>query len=355
MRYKQMKPIKYAEFCAGIGGFRMGFAMSKYNSICVYKNEIDDKCEKTYFDNYGELFDSKDIFSVDSYSLPKFDILCSGFPCQPFSIAGSRQGFSDNRGKIIFKLLEIISINRPPIVFLENVPNIARHERGDTLSKIIGELEGMAYSVFTKIIDSSEFGLPQSRPRLYIIAFRNNGFSNINFSFPTGNSTRKTIRDILKHGDNSIPISKKWHEYIDLYTNKKSVETLSFAPPKTRTKLERKSLDCNLDDCILQIRSSGIRAYSLDGQFPTFAVSNSGGGAMIPVLTKERRHINLVEMKRLMGFDDDFIFTINRTDSIKQLANAVCPPVIHELFNGIAEILINTSAKKELSPNSYAV
>jgi len=355
MRHSQIRPIRYAEFCAGIGGFRMGISTSKYSSVCVYKNEIDDKCEKTYFDNFGELFDSKDIFSVDSCALPKFDVLCSGFPCQPFSIAGSRQGFLDNRGKIIFKLLEIISVCCPPVVFLENVPNLARHERGDTLSKIINELERMEYSVFTKIIDSSEFGLPQSRLRLYIVAFRNNEFSNVNFSFPTGNSTRKTVRDILNHGDNSIPISNKWHEYIDLYTNKKNIEALSFAPPKTRIKLERKAADCNLDDCILQIRSSGIRAYSLDGQFPTFAVSNSGGGAMIPVLTKERRHINLTEMKRLMGFGDNFVFTINRTDSIKQLANAVCPPVIHELFDDITKVLLSSAEFNESPMKSYAV
>lgn len=87
----------------------------------------------------------------------------------------------------------------------------------------------------------------------------------------------------------------------------------------------------------MQIRSSGIRAYSLDGQFPTFAVSNSGGGAMIPVLTKERRHLSVLEMKRIMGFPDTFSFGVSRTDSIKQLANAVCPPVICAIYNEIVK------------------
>jgi len=354
MRSNLFESITYAEFCAGIGGFRKGIAMSKHTSNCVYRNEIDYKCEKTYLDNYGEVFDSRDIFSIESNILPDFDILCSGFPCQPFSIAGARHGFTDNRGKIIFKLLEIITFKKPLIVFLENVPNLARHEQGKSLSLIISKLENIGYTVYSKIIDSMDFGLPQSRPRLYIVAFQNSLYAGLSYSFPKGTAQQKTIRCILNDGDKTIPISNRWNEYIDLYTNKKSIDELSFVPPKTRTCLERKSLNCDLDDCILQIRSSGIRAYSLDGQFPTFAVSNSGGGAMIPVLTKERRHISLIEIKRLMGFDDDFIFTINRTDSIKQLANTVCPPVICEIFDSIIDAIKNCS-RIDSSSNSYSI
>lgn len=105
-------------------------------------------------------------------------------------------------------------------------------------------------------------------------------------------------------GDYSIPISDKWQEYIDLYTNKIRECDVSFELPKTRRHLERIAANCDLNDCVFQIRSSGIRAYSLDEPFPTFAVSNSGGGAMIPVLSKERRHINLTEIRRIMGFPE---------------------------------------------------
>ena len=145
------------------------------------------------------------------------------------------------------------------------------------------------------------------------------------------------MRSCLNNGDYSIPISDKWQKYIDLYTGRIMESDLGFKLPKTRKKLERASKNVDLDDCVFQIRSSGIRAYSLDDPFPTFAVSNSGGGAMIPVLSKERRHLNLIEMKRLMGFPDDYIFPVSRTAAIKQLANAVCPPVIKEIANNIAE------------------
>jgi DNA (cytosine-5)-methyltransferase 1 len=345
----KFEKLTYAEFCAGIGGFRKGIAMSKHFAKCVYTNEIDEKCEQTYYDNYGETFDSRDIFSIDSSALPDFDMMCSGFPCQPFSIAGARDGFSDDRGKVIFKLLEIISIKKPSIVFFENVPNLARHKKGESLSLITKYLVNEGYDVYSKIIDSKYFGLPQSRPRLYIVAIQTHKLPSVLYTFPEETSQRKIIRDIINEGDNSIPISDRWQEYIKYYTKKISYEELSFVPPKTRKRLERIAPNCDLDDCIFQIRSSGIRAYSLDAQFPTFAVSNSGGGAMIPILTKEQRHLSLIEMKRLMGFEDDFVFTISRTDSIKQLANAVCPPVICRIFDNILEAIDNP----EESEHSY--
>lgn len=327
--------IKYAEFCAGVGGFRLGIDLAAHNSECIYKNEIDKKCDDTYYRNFGEHFDSRDIFTLDVDSIPDMDILCSGFPCQPFSIAGKQKGFEDDRGKIILKLFEIIRAIEPKVVFLENVANLKRHKQGATLSVIENLFKTIGYKVYEEILDSADFGVPQSRPRLYIVAFNIKKLENVSFHFPIGTGSKKTLRDILIPGDNSIPISKRWEEYIDFYLGVKSADELSFQIPKTRKKLERVADNCDINDCILQIRSSGIRAYSLDGQFPTFAVSNSGGGAMIPVLTKERRHLSVLEMKRIMGFPDTFSFGISRTDSIKQLANAVCPPVISAIYDEI--------------------
>lgn len=331
--------IKYGEFCAGIGGFRLGIEESEIPSKCVYINEIDEKCEKTYHLNFGEYFDSRDIFNINVESIPQLDVLCSGFPCQPFSIAGKQKGLKDTRGTIILKLFEIIDAVRPKAIFLENVANLRSHANGQTLEMIQSTLIQKGYTVFSKILDSAFFGVPQSRPRLYIVAFDQKIFGNIRFSFPKESTTPQKMRSIIKHGDYSIPISKKWEEYIDYYTGAISEEDLSFPLPKTRKSLERIAENCDLNDCVFQIRSSGIRAYSMDAPFPTFAVSNSGGGAMIPVLSKERRHLNLVEMKRIMGFPDTYCFDVSRTDSIKQLANAVCPPVISAIYKQIAHAM----------------
>lgn len=329
------KPIKYIELCAGIGGFRLGIEKSDFQSVCVHKNEVNDKCEETYFSNFNEKFDSKDIFDIDFKSMRDFDLLCAGFPCQPFSLAGKQNGFLDERGKIFFQISKCIYEKKPPLIFLENVANLAKHNKGETLNYIRNDLETLGYYVFNDILDSANFGLPQSRPRLYIVAFKKDKYPNINYFFPEGNKKKVSIREILENRDYSIPISSKWEEYIDFYTNKITEEQLSFKLPKTRKKLERISNNCNLEDCIFQIRSSGIRAFSLDGAYPTFAISNSGGGAMIPVLSKERRHLSVLEIKHLMGFPDWFTFNISRTDSIKQLANAVCPPVISAIFDSI--------------------
>ncbi|ONI47061.1 hypothetical protein AN644_01790 [Candidatus Epulonipiscium fishelsonii] len=327
--------LTYIELCAGIGGFRVGIEATDQKLRCLYKNEIDEDCEKTYFKNFGETFNKKDIFDINTELLPKFDLLCAGFPCQPFSIAGNKKGFTDDRGKIYFKISEIVNLSKPKILFLENVSNIINHEKGKTFQYIIDDLKSMNYNIFYKVLDSANFGVPQSRPRVYIVGFNKDYYENVQFTFPIDNGKRLIIRDILEAGDNTIPISERWHKYILLYTNKITEQAINFEVPKTRKKLERISKNCDLDDCIFQIRSSGIRAFSLDGVYPTFAVSNSGGGAMIPVLSKEKRHLSLLEIKRLMGFPDSFEFPVSRTSSIKQLANAVCPPVITSIMQSI--------------------
>ena len=228
--------IKYAEFCAGIGGFRLGIEQSIYDTKCIYKNEIDDKCENTYYENFGEKFDSKDIFDIQAEQLPQIDMLCSGFPCQPFSIAGKQRGLEDDRGKIILKLSEIIEEVQPKVVFLENVANLQRHNKGRTLEMINTMLENNGYNVYKEIIDSSDFGVPQSRPRLYIVAFNIKKVGNVIFRFPRGNGEKRTIRDVLESGDYSIPISNRWNEYIEYYTGRKAEGEMSFEIPKTRKK-----------------------------------------------------------------------------------------------------------------------
>ncbi len=132
-----LEPIRYAEFCTGVGGFRLGIEASGLRSESIYTNEIDDNCEKTYMKNFGIGFDSKDIFEINPSALPDFDMLCAGFPCQPFSSAGKELGFRDSRGTVFFKLLSVIEKKKPRIVFLENVPNLVRHDKGRTFQVIL--------------------------------------------------------------------------------------------------------------------------------------------------------------------------------------------------------------------------
>ncbi|GAA8802169.1 DNA cytosine methyltransferase [Helicobacter pylori] len=331
--------LRYAEFCTGIGGFRKGIEKSKLNAICVYKNEKSLECEKTYQYNFRESFDSHDIFDISEKTIPDIDMLCAGFPCQSFSIAGKQKGFNDSRGTVFFKLESIIKEKMPRIVFLENVPNLKTHDNGKTFSIIKKSFENIGYNFFYYILNSAYFGIPQKRPRLFIVALRKDIAVN-HFCFTKDNGKRAVLKDILirdNHINMDTNVSDKWQTYIDLYTGKIDINDIDFELPKTRIRLERKSENANLKDCIFQIRSSGIRAYSLDEQYPTFAVSVSGGGAMIPVLSKQRRHLSVNEIKLLMGFPKDYDFpsNVSKTNQIKQLSNAVCPPVIESIANDI--------------------
>ena len=334
--------VSYAEFCAGVGGFHLGIDASSMNSKLVYSNEIDANCAKTYEKNFGVKFDSKDIFSIDETKLPDFDMICAGFPCQPFSVAGKELGFDDPRGTIFFKLLQIIRAKQPKIVFLENVTNLIHHDQGKTYSTILKSLDKAGYALSPVVLDCSYFGVPQSRSRVYIVGLLRKQYGDKKIHYTERKTERTPLRGFLIEGDYSIPISKKWNAYIDLYTGLKTEDEIPFDVPRTRKVLEKKAPGCDITDCILQVRSSGVRALSLDDPFPTFTVLNSGGGAHIPILTKERRHISIAESKRIMGFPDWFDFSaVSRTDAAKQLANAVSPPVIasicDDILNAISE------------------
>jgi DNA (cytosine-5)-methyltransferase 1 len=322
----------FSDLCAGIGGFRLG--LQSIGGNCVYSAEFNDECEKTYSTNYGDKFDFKDVTKIDATTFPYVDVFCAGFPCQPFSIAGSRKGFSDSRGEIFFKLAELIEVSQPKVVFLENVTNLVKIEKGAVMRDILSILDKIGYNVSYDILDSSDFGVAQARKRVYIVATRKDLGANP-FLFTRKTKAKVGFKTIIEKGDNSIPISAKWQKYIDLYTGVISENEIGFEVPKTRKKLERADLQADLFDCVFQIRSSGIRALSIDKPLPTFAVSISGGGAMIPVYSGERRHLSLIEMKRLMGFPDAFDFPVSRTNAIKQLANAVCPPVIESIGKDI--------------------
>lgn len=329
-------PLKYAEFCTGVGGFRLGIEQSGIEAEPVYANEIDDNCEKTYSTNFGSGFDSKDLFEVRPETLPDFDMLCAGFPCQPFSAAGKELGFEDERGTVFFKLLSFIEVKKPKVVFLENVPNLVRHDKGNTYKVITDSLKSRGYTLSAKILDSSYFGVPQSRSRIYIVALRSDMYGDKTIDFTEKRTDRTAFRPFIIQGDYSIPITKRWEEYIDYYLGKRPIEEMSFEVPKSRKSLERIAANCDLEDCVFQVRSSGVRALSIDAPLPTLTVLNSGGGAHIPVLSKERRHLSINEMKRIMGFPDSFDFSaVSRTDAAKQLANAVCPPVISSIIKDL--------------------
>ncbi len=338
----------FADLCAGIGGFRIG--LEQVGGTCIFSADIDLQCEKTYLANHKNSYDSYDIHDINNNTFPYVDVMCAGFPCQPFSIAGKRNGFEDNRSNVFFKIIDLAKHIQPQVIFLENVSNLLRLNKGATFKVVFDQLTHIGYNVYYEILDSSNFGIAQARKRLYIVAIRAD-INSFGFQFTKKRTSKIPFSSIIVEGDNSIPISEKWQTYIDLYTGKILPSEVPFTLPKTRKKLERIDHDIDLNNCVFQIRSSGIRALSISKPLPTFAVSVSGGGAMIPVYSKERRHLSLLEMKRLMGYEDDFSFSsVSRTNAIKQLANSVCPPVIQSIGKDFVNYITpNTSLLKNTS------
>jgi len=164
---------KFIDLFAGIGGFRLAFEQAGYQ--CVYSCEIDVACQEVYFNNFGEK-PQGDIAQLNIEEIPDFDILTAGFPCQPFSICGKRQGFEDTRGTLFFYICEIIAVKQPSIVLLENVKHLVHHDHGKTLDTILYSLEYLGYLVDYKLLNSRDFELPQNRARIVIFATRNKKF-----------------------------------------------------------------------------------------------------------------------------------------------------------------------------------
>lgn len=146
---------KFIDLFAGIGGFRLAFEQAGYE--CVYSSEIDSACQEVYFNNFGDK-PQADITQINIEEIPDFDILTAGFPCQPFSICGKRQGFEDTRGTLFFHICEIIAVKQPSVVLLENVKHLVHHDKGRTLDTILYSLEYLGYLVDYKILNSKDFG-----------------------------------------------------------------------------------------------------------------------------------------------------------------------------------------------------
>ena len=193
----ESKKFQFIDLFAGIGGFH--YAMHSIGGECVFASEWDKFARITYENNFKnvspKLFSENnfnwDINEADPSKIPPFHILCAGFPCQPFSHAGLKKGFEDTRGTLFFNIAEIINTKikqgkAPKVVLLENVKGLKTHDKGNTLSTIVKVLEELGYRVKFEVLNSRNFGLPQNRERLFIVAWQKNKETPVDFKFPFG-------------------------------------------------------------------------------------------------------------------------------------------------------------------------
>ena len=201
---------KSIDLFAGIGGIRKGFDRAFGKKIkTVFVSEWDEFAQKTYKMNYRDKFDiAGDITQIDEKDIPEFDICLAGFPCQAFSLAGKRMGFDDDykgmcRGTLFQEVVRICDFHKPKVIFCENVKGLTIHDKGRTFMVIKKAFEQIGYTVYDKVLNSKDFGVPQNRERIYIVAFRND-IDSSDFKFPEPTNPDTCIRDIMEENEVSV-------------------------------------------------------------------------------------------------------------------------------------------------------
>ena len=269
--------MKFIDLFAGIWGFHIAFQNA--GGTCVFASEWDENARKTYEYNHKssstELFKSGnfvgDITHIKPQEIPNFDILCAGFPCQPFSQAGFKKGFTETRGTLFFDIVNIIQEKQPKGFFLENVRGLLNHDNGKTFETIKRILEEeLGYSFFYKIVKASDFGLPQNRPRLFMVGFKD---KNIKFEFPKPKKLTITMSDI-------------WN---------------GECPKKIGYTLRVGGRGSKIDD------RRNWDSYFVNGEI---------------------RRIGVEEGKKMQGLPENFRFPVSETQAMKQLGNSVAIPAI---------------------------
>ena len=315
----------FIDLFAGIGGFRI--AMQSLGGKCLFTSEIDRFAKKSYEVNFGEV-PFGDIKKINEEELPDHDILCAGFPCQAFSIAGQRQGFKDEtRGTLFFDIARILDAKRPRAFFLENVKGLTHHNGGKTLQTILRVLrEDLDYFVpQPQIINAKDFGVPQNRERIFIVGFRKNlGIRDFDYPEPTGRKVRFT--DVKERE----PVSAKYY-LSDVY-----VQTLENHRRRHAAKGNGFGYEIIADNqCANAIVVGGMgreRNIVIDHRLQDFTPVTNIKGA---INRQGLRRMTPREWARLQGFPDTFTIAVSDTQAYKQFGNSVAIPAIRAVAEKI--------------------
>lgn len=311
----------FIDLFAGIGGFRM--ALQNLGGQCVFSSEWDTQAQKTYFANYGEVpFGDITLEQTKQFIPDNFDILCAGFPCQAFSVAGYRRGFDDTRGTLFFDVAEIIKRKRPKVVFLENVKNLQNHDKGKTFDVIRSTMEGLGYAVYHKVMNACEYAnIPQNRERIFIIGFNKDNITNHkSFTFPHKEKLTKTIHDCIDANEHNPKLY-----YGD-----------------NMTRIEEIRAGITSQDTVYQWRRQYVRENK-SNLCPTLTANMGTGGHNVPlILVKDGiRKLSPKECLNFQGYPENFHFPDNIAESAKykQAGNSVVVPLITKICKEIIKVL----------------
>lgn len=300
-------------FC-GIGGFRL--AMAGVGGTCVFSSDKSRNARTTYQANYGET-PAGDITKIDAEDIPGFDVLCGGFPCQAFSVAGKQRGFSDPRGTMFFEIARIVEHHRPKVVFLENVANLEKHDSGNTLRVIVGTLDKLGYDVHYKVLKANDYGVAQIRKRIYFVCIRKD--LKAGFSFPEPTYEDVAIEDFLDRD-----VDEKY--FVDIGT------VTFYKPDITDRQLDTYRMG------YIGHPGQGRRVYSPKGCASTLTLTSRGplGSTEGYYIDGRVRKLTPNECRKIMGFPDGFMFPVRESAALELLGNSVAVPVLKAIAREIA-------------------
>lgn len=299
----------FIDLFAGIGGTRLGF--ERAGGRCVFTSEWDKDSQKTYVANFGDM-PAGDITKIDAKDIPSFDVLIAGFPCQPFSMIGKREGFKHKtQGTLFYDIVRILEAKSPKAFLLENVKGLTHHDKGNTFKTILETLDELGYYVYSEILDAADFGLPQVRKRIYIVGFRKNLFNEKpDFKHPKGFPNEIFINQFLEEGITDRSISEHLQKGYMFKKNDGHPQIVD-----KNSKIKTKTLV-----------ASYHKIQRITGTFV------KDGPTGLRLLTEK-------ECKAIMGFPEDFKIPVSRTQMFRQFGNSVAVPVVEAVAKEMAKFL----------------
>ena len=305
MANKKRDDFRFIDLFAGVGGMRLAF--ERAHGKCVFSSEWDKFSQQTYFANFKET-PHGDITQIHERSIPKFDVLVAGFPCQPFSTIGKRQGFSHaTQGTMFHEVVRIMRHHKNRAFLLENVAGIQTHDGGRTLEIIEETLTELKYRFDYQVLDAADFGVPQHRSRIYIVGYKSRRGGRTELDWPEGNKTHRAIGPFIESGIEDHSITKHLQK---VYLFKKN---------DGRPQIVDKSSDFPVKTLV----ASYHKIQRLTG---TFVHDDETG----------LRLLSLNECKAIMGFNKGFKVPVSRTQMYRQFGNSVAVPVVTEIAKWIA-------------------
>lgn len=311
----------YIDLFCGVGGIRRGMD-SQRNFHCVFSSDINEECQRTYYENYGEIPFGDITLANENVDIPDHDILCGGFPCQPFSICGLQQGFNDTRGTLFFDICRIIQAKRPEVVFLENVKHLVHHDHGNTLNTIISTLESLGYNVSSRVLNAVDFGVPQNRERIIII-----GSLHGQFDFNRIQTVeRVNLVDFLDEEGDFEFLDPDDYTILDNPIRQRA-SGLMFAGYRNR-RIRVAGVRPGTEH-LSRVHKQPNRIYSVFGTHPTLPSQETSGRFFVLLEDGHTvRKLTLNECWRIMGFPEEFRRPSSVAEQYKQLGNSVCVPMI---------------------------